>query len=255
MTDGGEPSAGAAGPPVGADGAVRRGRRALNPLSVAGNLEYDRVLFFSDAVFAIAITLLVVDIRVPAFVANAGHELYESRGKILSFAISFLVIGLFWMGHHRLFRYITALDRPIMFLNLLFLGTIAFLPYPTALLFAGTTRQPAAPAFYASCVAAAGLLELVVWLYAIRAKGLVPASVSPALRRLETAQILPVPVVFGLSIPVAFIAPGVAPFTWILLVPIGRIVPRIMRVKETDAAGNLPRRHRTRWLSRNARRQ
>ena len=106
-----------------------------------------------------------------------------SRGKILSFAISFLVIGLFWMGHHRLFRYITALDRPIMFLNLLFLGTIAFLPYPTALLFAGTTRQPAAPVFYASCVAAAGLLELVVWLYAIRAKGLVPASVSPALRR------------------------------------------------------------------------
>jgi hypothetical protein len=62
-------------------------------------------------------------------------------------------------------------------------------------------------------------------------------------------------VVFALSIPVAFVAPGVAPFTWILLVPIGRILPRIMRVKETGAAGNLPRRHRTRWLSRNAHRQ
>jgi uncharacterized membrane protein len=255
MTDGGEPPAGAADPPIGADRTTQRARRALNPLSVAGNLEYDRVLFFSDAVFAIAITLLVVDIRVPAIVANAARELHDDRGKILSFAISFLVIGLFWMGHHRMFRYITALDRPIMFLNLLFLGTIAFLPYPTALLFAGTTKQPAAPVFYASCVAGAGLLELVVWLYAIRAKGLVPASVSPALRRAETAQILPVPMVFGLSIPVAFIAPGLAPFTWILLVPIGRIVSRIMRVKETDAAGNLPRRHRTRWLSRNARRQ
>ena len=145
--------------------------------------------------------------------------------------------------------------RPYRSKILLFLGTIAFLPYPTALLFAGNTRQPAAPVFYASCVAGAGLLELVVWLYAIRTKGLVPASVSPALRRAETAQILPVPVVFGLSIPVAFIAPGVAPFTWILLVPIGRIVHRIMRVKETDAAGDLPRRHGTRWLSRNAHRQ
>src|SRR6476659_5276511 len=131
MTDGGEsparpvdPLAGADGASRGADDAVQRGRRALNPLSVAGNLEYDRVLFFSDAVFAIAITLLVVDIRVPALVANAARELHADRGKILSFAISFLVIGLFWMGHHRMFRYITALDRPIIFLNLLFLGTI-----------------------------------------------------------------------------------------------------------------------------------
>jgi len=238
MTDGGEPSAGAAGPPIGADGAAQRGRRALNPLSVAGNLEYDRVLFFSDAVFAIAITLLVVDLRVPEVVEDTAQELSRATDRIVSFVISFLVIGLFWMGHHRLFRYITALNRRLMFLNLLFLGSIAFLPYPTALLFAGSTHQTAGPVFYASCVASAGLLELVVWLYATRAKGLVPASVSPSLRRAETAQILPVPVVFGLSIPVAFIAPAVAPFTWILLVPIGRIVPRIMRVKGTGGAGN-----------------
>jgi TMEM175 potassium channel family protein len=231
MTDGGEPPAGEADPPLGADTAARRGLRALNPLSVAGNLEYDRVLFFSDAVFAIAITLLVVDIRVPEAVANAAQELHDARGKILSFAISFLVIGLFWMGHHRLFRYITALNRRLIFLNLVFLGTIAFLPYPTALLFAGSTKQPAAPVFYASCVASAGLLELAVWLYAIRTKGLVPASVPQATRRYELSQLLPTPVVFGLSIPVAFAAPGVAPFTWILLLPIGRVLPRLMRVK------------------------
>ena len=237
MTDGGESPAEPVDPLVGADGAVQRGRSALNPLSVAGNLEYDRVLFFSDAVFAIAITLLVVDIRVPQVVEHAGQELRKSEGKILSFAISFLVIGLFWMGHHRLFRYITALDRSLIFLNLLFLGTIAFLPYPTALLFAGNTKQPANPVFYASCVAGAGLLELAVWLYATR-KGLVPASVPLTVRRYELAQLLPTPVVFLLSIPVAFIAPGVAPFTWILLVPIGRILPRIMRPKAKGRAGS-----------------
>jgi uncharacterized membrane protein len=243
MTDGAEPPAGAADRPVGAadplfggDDAVRRGRRALSPLSIAGNLEYDRVLFFSDAVFAIAITLLVVDIRVPQVVRNSAQELSHDQSKILSFTISFLVIGLFWMGHHRLFRYITALDRSVIFLNLLFLGTIAFLPYPTALLFAGNTKAPAAPAFYAACVAGAGLLELAVWLYATHTKGLVPASVSPAVRRYELAQLLPTPIVFGLSIPVAFFAPGVAPFTWILLLPIGRIVPRLMRRKGNGAA-------------------
>jgi uncharacterized membrane protein len=237
MTDGGEPSAEAADPPLGADSAAQRGRRALNPLSLAGNLEYDRVLFFSDAVFAIAITLLVVDLRVPDVVPNAAKEIANSKDKILSFTISFLVIGLFWMGHHRLFRYITALDRRLIFLNLLFLGTIAFLPYPTALLFAGNTREPAAPVFYASCVAGAGLLELAIWLYASRSKGLVPASVPLTVRRYELAQLLPTPVVFLLSIPVAFIAPGVAPFTWILLVPIGRILPRLMRPKAKGGAG------------------
>jgi uncharacterized membrane protein len=233
MTDGGEPPARADDPPPGTGVVPQRARTALNPLAIAGHLEYDRVLFFSDAVFAIAITLLVVDLRVPDEVLNTGDQLHADKYRILGFAISFLVIGLFWMGHHRLFRYITALDRPVIFLNLLFLGTIAFLPYPTALLFASTTKQVPATVFYAACVAGAGLVELAIWLYALRADGLVPASISPASRRYVTAQILPTPVVFGLSIPVAFVAPGVAPFTWILLVPIGRLLPRIMRAKET----------------------
>ncbi|HEV8277579.1 MAG TPA: TMEM175 family protein [Streptosporangiaceae bacterium] len=233
MTDGGEPPARADEPAPGAGAVPQRAGPTLNRLAIAGHLEYDRVLFFSDAVFAIAITLLVVDLRVPDVVLNAGHQLHADKYRILGFAISFLVIGLFWMGHHRLFRYITALDRPVIFLNLLFLGTIAFLPYPTALLFASTTKQVAATVFYAACVAGAGLVELAIWLYALRAERLVPASVSLASRRYVTSQILPTPVVFGLSIPVAFVAPGVAPFTWILLVPIGRLLPRIMRAKET----------------------
>jgi uncharacterized membrane protein len=236
MTGGGEPPAGAAGPPLGADGAAQRARRALNPLSVAGNLEYDRVMFFSDAVMAIAITLLVVDLRVPDLVRNARHELGADEHKILSFGISFVVIGLFWLGHHHLFRYITALDRRLILLNLLFLGTIAFLPYPTALLSATQGEQTASTAFYAACVAATGLMELVIWLYAIRAGGLVPASISPARRRYETMRLLPVPVVFALSIPVAFATPVAAQFSWLLLVPIGRILSHTRLARRLGAA-------------------
>ena len=77
-----------------------------------------------------------------------------------------------------------------------------------------------------------------MWLYATHTKGLVPASVPLAVRRYELSQLLPTPVVFLLSIPVAFIAPGLAPFTWILLVPIGRILPRIMRPKATGGAAS-----------------
>ena len=184
MTDGGELPARADDPPPGAGVVPQRARTALNPLAIAGHLEYDRVLFFSDAVFAIAITLLVVDLRVPDEVLNTGDQLHADKYRILGFAISFLVIGLFWMGHHRLFRYITALDRPVIFLNLLFLGTIAFLPYPTALLFASSTKQVAATVFYAACVAGAGLVELAIWLYALRAERLVPASISPGIAAL-----------------------------------------------------------------------
>jgi uncharacterized membrane protein len=231
MTDDGETPAGADRPPP-------RARAALN-LATSGNLEYDRVLFFSDAVFAIAITLLVVDLRVPDLPSNlihAGQQLHSANTRILGFALSFVVIGMFWMSHHTIFRHITALDRVLILLNLLFLGTIAFLPYPTALLSATSTDQVPAVVFYASCVAAAGLVELAIWLYAIRAGGLVPASVSPAVRRYYAARMLRTPVVFGLSIPVALVAPGVAPYLWILIAVIGVVLRRTMPHGDENSA-------------------
>jgi TMEM175 potassium channel family protein len=125
-------------------------------------------------------------------------------------------------------------------LNLLFLGTIAFLPYPTALLSATRGDQAVSIAFYAACVAATGLMELVIWLYAIRADGLVPASVSPARRRYETTRLLAVPLVFVLSIPVAFAAPVAALFSWLLLVPIGRLLHHTKLARQVGAAGDGP---------------
>ena len=139
-----------------------------NTLSRAGHLEYDRVLFFSDAIFAIAITLLVLEIRVPGYENNPGAEISHALPHIFAFGISFVVIGLFWMGHHSLSRYIAAFDRGLIAINLLFLGIIAFLPYPTGLL-SGSNGRLAWPAtvFYAGCIAAAGLAELAIWRYAI----------------------------------------------------------------------------------------
>jgi uncharacterized membrane protein len=228
MTDGSEPPAGEDRPP-------QRARAALFPLCRAGNLEYDRVLFFSDAVFAIAITLLAVDIRVPNVpIINSGQVLRAAGPRIFGFAISFVVIGLCWLSHHTMFRHITALDRALILLNLLFLDAVAFLPYPTALLSAATTHQAPATVFYASVVAAAALLESAIWIYAIRASGLVPASVSRALRRYFAARLLIIPVVFGLSIPVAIVAPKVAPLMWILALVTGLVLRRTVLRQKTD---------------------
>jgi len=93
-----------------------------HPLARAEEVEYDRVLFLSDAIFAIAITLLVVDLQVPDGPVQSGSLLRETLPQMGGFALSFAVIGLFWIAHHGLFRHIKGLNRTLIMLNLLFLG-------------------------------------------------------------------------------------------------------------------------------------
>ena len=182
----------------------------------AGQMEFDRVLFFSDAVFAIAITLLVVDLRVPiSTTIRSAHVLRAAVPNMIGFGIGFVVIGLFWLGHHSLFRHIVAMNGLLIRLNLLFLGTIAFLPYPTALLSATSPSQVASVVFFAVCVAAAGLTETAIWMYARRVPGLASADIPPWKQSKITLRMLVAPVVFVASIPVALVSPGSAEYVWI----------------------------------------
>jgi uncharacterized membrane protein len=198
----------------------------------AGNLEFERVLFFSDAVFAIAITLLVVDLRVPTSAAiRSAHVLRTAVPDMIGFGIGFGVIGIFWLGHHSLFRHIVAMNGSLIRLNLLFLGTIAFLPYPTALLSA-TSNQTAAIVFFAVCVAAAGLTEAAMWLYALRVSGLVSTDMPARQRRNVTLRMLAGPLVFVVSIPVAFVAPGQAEYVWIMVWVLNLVISRLTRREE-----------------------
>jgi uncharacterized membrane protein len=208
----------------------------MDALSRAGHLEYDRVLFFSDAIFAIAITLLVLEIRVPGFAGNPAKEIVAARQNILSFAISFVVIGVFWMGHHSISRYISAFDRRLIALNLLFLGTIAFLPFPTGLLFEHTNGPDpwASTVFYAGCIAAAGLAELAIWLYA-SSNHLLADGTSPVLRRSVTLRLLVAPLVFLLSIPVAFYSSNLATYFWLLIAVANWLLNRLAARTEPAA--------------------
>ena len=211
-----------------------RPRPGLGLLARAGHLEYDRVLFFSDAIFAIAITLLVIEIRVPG-IDEAGKQLRSALPNIFSFALSFAVIGLFWMGHHSLFRYITVLDRPLITLNLAFLGTIAFLPYPTALLGRDHGGLSAvAVIFYSACMAAAGIGELMIWVYAANVKDLLVPGTSRATRRYVTLRLVRTPAVFLVSIPVAVISPSLGAYCWILIAPVGIWINRYTRPAGDD---------------------
>src|ERR1044071_294270 len=136
--------------------------------------------------------------------------------------------------HHGLFRHIKGLDRRLVLLNLLFLGTIAFVPYPTALLSAAGDQVPAT-VFYAASLAAVGLAEAAVWLHAIRIRELALPGVSPAVRRWVLLRILRTPVVFLLSIPVALVWPNLAKWLW-LLIFVGGLVLRRFEPAEDEPA-------------------
>jgi uncharacterized membrane protein len=101
-----------------------------------GLFQLERLAFFSDAVFAIAITLLVIEIRLPELEneAELGKALLALFPKYIAFLVSFFVIGRFWIGHHTAFSHMRTSDNKLVLRNLFFLMTIAFMPFPTALI-------------------------------------------------------------------------------------------------------------------------
>ena len=132
-----------------------------------------RIEAFSDGVFAIAITLLVIEIGVP-HVEDARTTLFgaliEQWPSYLGYAISFLQIGVIWANHHNRFRYIARSDHLLLFLNILFLMCVAFIPFPTALLAeylqgSGAERTMAG-AVYAGTLAVTAVFFTLLWLYA-----------------------------------------------------------------------------------------
>ncbi|MCW7944600.1 hypothetical protein AAW14_21965 [Streptomyces hygroscopicus] len=98
--------------------------------------ESSRVEAFSDGVFAIAITLLILEIKVPKVGEHGGlwHALGAQWPSYAAYVVSFLVIGIMWVNHHQLFSYVARVDRTLMFLNLLVLMVVAAVPWPTAML-------------------------------------------------------------------------------------------------------------------------
>jgi uncharacterized membrane protein len=191
------------------------------------HLGLERLIFFSDAVMAIAITLLALDIRLPAVEGELSNgQLLQSLQAIwpsyLAYAISFLVIGEFWISHHTKFRLIAHYDRNLLLLNLLFLMMIAFIPFPTSVLSEYGNRT--ATIFYALTIAVTGLLLFSTWFYASYHDRLLARSLDTRQRRRVALRMLVVPVIFLLSIGLAFINDDWAKVSWVLIAVVFRFV-------------------------------
>ncbi|MSU76227.1 DUF1211 domain-containing protein [Patescibacteria group bacterium] len=179
-----------------------------------------RIEAFSDAVFSIAGTLLALQLVLPpGFPTNpTDHQLIKAlmdQGpSYFAFILSFLVIGRYWIAHHQLFSRIERSTSGLAMLNLLLLLTVVAIPYPTQLL--GSYRDLAAAAiFYAVSLSLVGLMMFVIWRYAARHK-LLYSDVSAKDLKLSEKRSLAVPIVFLLSIPIAFYNVDFAEYFWLL---------------------------------------
>lgn len=133
--------------------------------------QLERVAFFSDAVFAIAITLLVIDIKVPHLEhpseAAALHALLAHGLQVVGFVVSFLVVAAYWVAHHQLFGLLQAEDRRLIWRNLVLLLLVSFMPFPTAF-FSEYPAYQTSLVLYAGALAAVGIAQQEMWRYAGR---------------------------------------------------------------------------------------
>jgi uncharacterized membrane protein len=193
------------------------------------SVEFGRVLAFSDGVFAIAMTLLVVGIVVPNLadgdsVDELADAIGDLSGSFVSFFISFAVIGRYWVAHHQFFSLLDRIDQGLIGTNLIYLAFIAFLPFPTALL-GQYFENPLSIAIYAGAVAIVSGMEVVQFRLAYR-HGLLTRPLTPDVFRWGVLMSLSPVIFFVASMPVAFVSTIVAVATWFLAVPFETIAQR-----------------------------
>ena len=139
--------------------------------------ETARLEAFSDGVFAIAITLLIIEIHVPAreHAETLGHELLRIWPSYLGYLTSFLTIGVMWINHHYVFELIARVDRTMLLLNTLLLMMIAFVPFPTAVLaqFIETGGARPAAVLYGATLTLTAITYFAWWRYASAGRRLI----------------------------------------------------------------------------------
>lgn len=191
-----------------------------NPIETSHH-NNERLVFFSDGVFAITITLLVLEIKIPEIAENLvatelPKELLHLVPKIFSHIISFIVLGLYWIGHHNMFIHIKLHDHVLLWLNILFLMCIASLPFPTGLLGHYPDQQIAIVA-YAGTLVLTGITLDLIWWYATT-HNLVDGETNPGFIAFVHRYIRLAPLLYLLSIAVSFFSLAFSKFLFIVVI-------------------------------------
>jgi uncharacterized membrane protein len=185
--------------------------------------DLDRLISFSDGVYAVAITLLALSFKLPQVAmhenaAEFNHQLLLLDAPILAgYILSFIVVGMYWIAHHRVIRYIVRMDSRLMWYNVFLLLFVGLIPFATQL-----TQTygdiPLSNALYAGDQALIGIMQFFLWYHASKGRRLIASDLSQntiAVLRLRTAV---APVIFLLSIPLVYLDPSAPIIVWTVLI-------------------------------------
>ena len=206
-------------------------RDAMIEAEAARRYRTNRLEAFSDGVFAIATTLLVLEIAVPI---GTGDDLLSAIvaewPSYLAYLVSFATIGAIWLGHSAITEYLNHVDGTFLRLNLILLLVVAFLPFPTRLLAehitAADAERVAAP-FYGLCLMLNALLLGLLWRYAVHAR-LIRPDIDDLELRLISRRLTPGVAGYGVLIVIGFVQPTIAVIGF-LLIAIFLLIPIPLR--------------------------
>jgi uncharacterized membrane protein len=207
--------------------------------------QLERLILFSDAVFAIAITLLVIEIKIPELPRNevTDDHILNKLGhlfpKFVGFLVSFLLIGLYWVVHHRLFGYVINFTPKLIWLNILFLLFIALMPFSTGFYSEYAGLPVITPViFYSGNVAILGIINFFMWRYVGNPRHGLSENLSPLIAKYSSMRAITVPVIFIIFSFVYVWSPTIAIFIPPLIPLIMKLAFRGFRKKIIDNSKN-----------------
>ena len=209
--------------------------------------QLERMILFSDAIFAIAITLLVLEIKVPAFDRHTATDkmltdtLNEMIPKFVGFLLSFMIIGAYWIIHHRIFGYVVNYNNKLLSLNLILLLGIVLMPFSTAFFSEYLLRFLKTPMlFYIINVAFLGFMNLFLWRYVSNGKNQLSVPVSKKDRASVTLRTI-VPSLSFIIIAVGYLLTAkYAPYFILGLALVLRIIRYYVKKKSNRAETHEP---------------
>lgn len=189
----------------------------------------ERVKTLVDGIFAIAMTLLVLEIRLPIIspehsTAEIAQALWELIPEFRGYFISFIILGIFWVGHHNFFHFVRKVDRPMPWFTIFFLMLISLIPFSASLVgkYGG---EPIAVAIYGIQLVIIGISIYLGWVYATRHHHLVDHSLPPAVVRSIKKHILLAPIAYAIAVILALANFSILSLAIFVVVPLYYILP------------------------------